>query len=203
MHFCYDDLLRLVRPVPFMHLGRPSSALTMLTRASDDAEELGSVLRQYPRLRYQALDFHYICLQSLGALDERLVNDLVTELGWRGLVWASLLTCLSPTQEYRELLHTARPQWPMQAWAVDLALGNLGANCPGELEALMIQVKRLREALAACAIPRVSLRRGESSSLVEARRAVVLAEYRRGGRDAALRAIAGRDAVPACGRSDQ
>jgi hypothetical protein len=193
MYFRYDDLTRLTLSVPFMRLIRPSSAIRSLTRAADDAEELAPVLRQYPQIRYEALEFHYICLQSLGALSRELVEDLTGEFGWRGLVWASMLACLAPSEEYRRSLEAARPRQPRQAWAVDLALAHLGAPCPVEVGGLKVQLGRLRDAFSACTIPKVTLRLMESSSAHEARRAAVSAAYKSGGAKAALKAIHNAD----------
>ncbi|WP_431261643.1 hypothetical protein ACQ859_15190 [Roseateles chitinivorans] len=189
MHHRDDDLQRLMCAVPFMALMRPASALSLLTRAADDAEELAPVLSQYPEVRYQALDFHYVCLQSLGALSKELIEDLAGEFGWRGLVWASLLACLAPSEEFRSALEAARPNVSRQAWAVDLALAHLGAPCPSELTGLRAQLIRLRNALSACTIPDVSLRLAESRSVVDARQSLVREKYRREGREAALQAI--------------
>ncbi|WP_431257816.1 hypothetical protein ACQ86G_24960 [Roseateles chitinivorans] len=189
MHHRYDDLQRLVGAVPFMALMRPGSALSLLTRAADDAEELASVLGQYPQVRYQALDFHYVCLQSLGALSKALIEDLASEFGWRGLVWASILACLAPSEDFREALEAARLNEPRKAWAVDLALAHLDAECPSELSGLMAQLIRLRHALSACTVPSVSLRLAESRSVIDARQSLVREKYQCEVNASALQAI--------------
>lgn len=182
MHYREEDLLRLVGSVPFMRLMHPEGATRVLRRAADDAEELASMLRQYPQVRYEPLDFHYVCLLNLGALSQELIEDLTCHFGWRGLVWASLLAALAPSEAYREALEAACAREPRQAWAVDLALARLGGFRPAEVEELLQLIERLDVALSTCPLPKVTLRPAESPAAIDARRAVVAAAYRRAGK---------------------
>jgi hypothetical protein len=189
MHYDSHDLERLIRPVPLMRFLRLQGASRFLSIAVKDAEELTPILRQYPGLRYQPLEFHYVCLQSLGALNHALVRDLTDYYGWHGLVWASFLAALAPSATYRSTLESSRIRQPRQAWAVDVALVQMGAPCPTELKEITGYVNHLRELLSVCPLPEVSLRRAESPATIASLRQVVLAAYKQGGADVAFQAL--------------
>src|SRR6266545_2031194 len=102
MHYFDADVWYLINGAPVLSLGRQTSALRLLRRAAQAVDTYKSVLSQYPFVQCEPLDFHYICLQSLGALDELLFRDLMTEATWRGVVWGAWLVGLSPDLKYRD-----------------------------------------------------------------------------------------------------
>lgn len=80
MHYHPDDISRLFLGVPTLQLNRPAPAERFLAAAVATGAELRQVLRDYPQVRYQPLDFHYLCQQSLSALDDALLADLTRDM---------------------------------------------------------------------------------------------------------------------------
>ena len=83
MHYFEPDVWYLIGKAPVLGLGRESSGLSLLRRARSALETYRKALAAYPRVRCEPLDFLYICLESLGALDSLLFEDLMTGCTWR------------------------------------------------------------------------------------------------------------------------
>ncbi|MCW3693239.1 hypothetical protein UE94_034675 [Burkholderia cenocepacia] len=126
MHYHPDDISRLFLGVPTLQLNRPAPAERFLAAAVATGAELRQVLRDYPQVRYQPLDFHYLCQQSLSALDDALLADLTRDMrhGWRGAHWAALLIALSGDARYLPHLDAAR-----RHRGVEWTAGLLGRRC--------------------------------------------------------------------------
>lgn len=189
MHYYYEDVAHLLRAVPCLSLAKPAGALRILKRIVEAGEELQPLLAQYPSLRYEPLDFHYICLQSLGAFSKDLLDDLIQHHGWPGTLWATLLVALNPQPEYARALETARPRAPHQVWLVDLVLSIVTGTESEEFPEHQALLRTLRAQLTGLAWPRVTLRRLPSRQDIEEHSRQVRTAYRQRGADAALTVI--------------
>jgi hypothetical protein len=194
MHYCPnyypEDVHRLFAAIPCLRLAKPAGARGYLEAAVEAGAELSATLAQYPHVRYRHLDFQYVCLQSLAALDEKLLQDLVSDHHWPGIVWGSLLASLSPRPEFAPILLSALPRaGHHQAWWVELALsivtGERSKDSPDH-EALLRTLSAQLQAL-----PRLAtrLRVVPALPLVLERSSRVRAAYVKGGADAALEVL--------------
>ncbi|KWA70176.1 hypothetical protein WL30_15820 [Burkholderia ubonensis] len=190
MHYLYDDVARLLLHVPSLRLNRPASAQSWLTDVVEAGAELAHMLRDYPRVRYEPLDFHYVCRQSLSALNDALLADLTRHFGWRGRHWAALLAALSGDARYLPHLEAARHDAAV-SWVTALAEAALNPAAALAASPCCQLIVRLREQIAP--LPRVAVRLRANPSPEEwaATAAAVRAAYRNGDVDAA-RAIARR-----------
>jgi hypothetical protein len=160
MNFNQHDVLQLFAAIPYLHIGKARAAERLLAAAVRDGEELRSILCQYPGVKYQALDFHYACLQIMGAASEPLVADLTTHYTWRGIVWASWLIALSPALYYAQYLQalTSADIPESNRWLVDLALHEIaGTQCAPSSQP-QIYLHALKGQWASLKIPTVTLR---------------------------------------------
>ncbi|WGY72020.1 hypothetical protein KEC55_19605 [Burkholderia cepacia] len=187
MHYHPDDISRLFLFVPTLHLNRPAPAESFLAAAVDAGIELEHVLRDYPQVRYQPLDFHYLCQQSLSVLDDTLLADLTVDLqfGWRGAHWAALLIALSGDARYLPHLDEARRHRGVE-WTAALAEAATGADAQSSTFRCCRSIVQLRNQLAALPRVCVRLRRWLTPDALEARASAVRAAYRSGGLDTAL-----------------
>ncbi|VWM14030.1 hypothetical protein [Burkholderia lata] len=187
MHYHPDDIHRLYRSVPTLLLNRPAPAERFLAAAVETGAELGHVLRDYPQVRYQPLDFHYLCQQSLSVLDDALLADLTRDMdhGWRGAQWAALLIALSGDARHLPHLDAVRGHRGVE-WTAGLADAATGSDARTSTFRGCRSIVHLRDQLAA--LPRVSvrLRRWLSPEALEARTIAVRAAYRSGGVETAL-----------------
>lgn len=78
MHYHPDDLHRLLSCVPTLRLNRPAPAESFLRNVVAAGNELAHVLRDYPHVRDEPLDFHSLCRQSLCALNDALLAGRTT-----------------------------------------------------------------------------------------------------------------------------
>ena len=185
MHYLSDDVTRLFRHVPSLLLNRPGSAQRFLITVVDAGVELGYVLREYPHVRYEPLDFHYLCQQSLCALSDRLLEDLIRDHGWQGAHWASVLVALSSDARYLPYLEEAERN-PAVGWIAGIAdavlrpTGHLAMPVCGQL------LVHLRTQLAAMPRPIVRLRESPSSDGAAVKAAAVRAAYHQGDLETAL-----------------
>ncbi|CAB3960750.1 MULTISPECIES: hypothetical protein [Burkholderia] len=181
MHYHPDDIYRLYRSVPTLWLNRPAPAEQFLAAAVETGAELGHVLRDYPQVRYQPLDFHYLCQQSLSVLDDALLADLTRaeDHGWRGAQWAALLIALSGEARHLPHLDEVRRHRGVEwtAGLADAAVRPEASSADFRCGRLIVD---LRNQLAS--LPRVAVRLRMSSppEIFAATAAAVRAAYRRG-----------------------
>ncbi|WP_231600635.1 MULTISPECIES: hypothetical protein [Burkholderia] len=187
MHYHPDDIYRLYRSVPTLLLNRPAPAERFLAAVVETGAELGHVLRDYPQVRYQPLDFHYLCQQSLSVLDDTLLADLTDDMnvGWRGAHWAALLIALSGDARHLPHLDEVRRHRGVE-WAAELAEAASGPDAGSSAFRGCRSIVRLRDQLAALPRVAVRLRPWLSPEALEARAIAVRAAYRGGGIEAAL-----------------
>ncbi|VWD42223.1 hypothetical protein BLA50215_05472 [Burkholderia lata] len=181
MHYHPDDLHRLYRSVPTLLLNRPAPAERFLAAAVETGAELGHVLRDYPQVRYQPLDFHYLCQQSLSVLDDTLLADLTRDmpLGWRGAQWAALLIALSGDARHLPHLDEVRHHRGVE-WTAGLADAAVRPEAsPAGFRCCRLIVD-LRHQLASLPRVAVRLRKSPPPEVVAATAAAVRAAYRRG-----------------------
>lgn len=189
MHYDPNDVIRLVHAVPCLKLAKPPGFLRYLSHVVATGLELAPVLSQYPGVRYEPLDFHYVCLQSLGALDDDLLQDLTEHYQWPGILWAALLVALDPRPSYAAILLNARERAPYQAWLVDLALDRVNGIQSVEYPEHLVLLTALAVQLRGAGRTETRLRKIPSLPKVLEHSERVRAAYRVGGADAALKLI--------------
>ncbi|RQU96325.1 hypothetical protein [Burkholderia cenocepacia] len=185
MHYHPDDISRLFLGVPTLQLNRAAPAERFLAASVESGVELRHVLRDYPHVRYQPLDFHYLCQQSLSALDDPLLADLTCEHGWRGAHWAALLIVLSGNARYLPHLDATKRHRGVE-WTAELAKAASAPDAQSSAYRCCRSIVQLRHQLAALPHVVVRLRPWHSPEALEARANAVRAAYRSGGADAAL-----------------
>ncbi|MDF3080371.1 hypothetical protein [Burkholderia sola] len=187
MHYHPDDISRLFLGVPTLQLNRAAPAERFLAAAVDTGAELRHVLRDYPHVRYQPLDFHYLCQQSLSALDDALLDDLTRDMqfGWRGAHWAALLIALSGDARYLPHLDAAGRHRGVE-WTTALAETAAASDAQSSACRCCRSIVQLRNQLAELPRVVVRLRLWHSPEALEAKTNAVRAAYRSGGADAAL-----------------
>ncbi|HGL6718686.1 hypothetical protein NTJ56_26850 [Burkholderia contaminans] len=181
MHYHPDDIYRLYRAVPTLRLNRPAPAERFLAAAVETGAELERVLRDYPQVRCQPLDFHYLCQQSLSVLDDALLADLTydNEHGWRGAQWAALLIALSGDARHLPHLDEARRHRGVEwtAWLADAAVRPEAASASFRCCRLIVD---LRNQLASLPRVTVRLRKSPPPEVIAGTTAAVRAAYHRG-----------------------
>ncbi|MGK8207752.1 hypothetical protein ACRS8P_11680 [Burkholderia cenocepacia] len=191
MHYHPDDLYRLFSGVPTLRLNRPAPAESFLHAVVAAGDELAHVLRDYPHVRYEPLDFHYLCHQSLCALDDALLDDLTQDPdpgGWRGAHWAALLVALSGDARHLPHLDKVRRHRGVE-WAAGLADAAVHPDASSGRSGCARLIVDLRHQLASLPRVAVRLRRQPPADVLAATAAAVRAAYRRGD-VAAARALA-------------
>lgn len=159
MYFDRDCVFRMITDLQYMRLMNLNGAKQRLTDLVRDAVELRSVLTQYPEVRYQPLDYHYVLLKYMAAFNVKVLTDLMSgEYTWRGIVVGGWLACLNPSREnLARLSSVTQSQFPHNSWIIRLAIAEAARDewCEdGELQNLIAQ---LRECLAPVALPKFSL----------------------------------------------
>ncbi|MBY4868259.1 MULTISPECIES: hypothetical protein [Burkholderia] len=187
MHHRPDDIRRLLLNVPALSLNRPGPAESFLRGVVDTGAELAHVLRDYPQVRYQPLDFHYVCRQSLSALSDALLIDLTHDLqhGWPGAQWAALLIALSGDARYLPHLDAVRSDRGV-AWTAELAEAAVSPDARASTCHCCRLIVELREQLASMPRVGVRLRLQPSADVLFARAAAVRVAYRSGNVDMAI-----------------
>ncbi|MDN7487286.1 hypothetical protein QZM35_06195 [Burkholderia sp. AU45274] len=181
MHYHSADIYRLYRSVPTLLLNRPAPAEQFLAAAVETGAELGHVLRDYPQVRYQPLDFHYLCQQSLSVLDDALLADLTCdeEHGWRGAQWAALLIALSGDARHLPRLDAVRRHRGVE-WTAGLADAAVHPEASSTGFRCCRLIVDLRNQLASLPRIAVRLRKSPPPEVIAATTAAVRAAYRRG-----------------------
>jgi len=172
------DVARLFSPVHTLALGQASRAQRFLEGYVETGFAYAATLAQYPAVRAEPLDFHYICLQSLGALDVLLIEDLTKHHGWRGIVWAAWLSMLAPHSDYLPHLEDAIARAPYNAWLLEIAIQLVQDQYSRTAPEFGTAILALRNQLQPLPRPNVRLARVPSREVIEAHRAQMAAAYR-------------------------
>lgn len=160
MHYLERDVAYLLRKSPYLRLARLASALRFVRAQVEAGSECVETLALYPGLRIDALEFHYACLFGLGALDDDLLDDLLTEFNWRGVVWGSFLAMLRPRAAFAQPLSATIERVPRNRWLVESALDLLCGRQPApERRAFVTAMEQLGSLLALAPDLPVPLRR--------------------------------------------
>lgn len=184
MNYHFDDVQRLLASAPRFHSS--GSALRYLRDVAQSGAELRPTLQRYPFVKYEPLEFFYVCLQSLGALNESLISDLTRFHGWHGKEWASLLACFSPDPKYIPHLVLSAALGGHHRWAAQTALDIAHHRDGAERGELHQVLAKLRQLLNSVDLPRVEIRNVPDIKFVEARADAVRQAYREGGLQCAL-----------------
>jgi hypothetical protein len=194
--FDVDEVDKLIWDLGYLQIAKQKGAKVFLQRLVRDATELKCVLGQYPAVRYAPLDYHYLLLKYLAVLSPALVADLCSRrYGWRGVVVAAWLCCMSPSPLLAEPLAPWQQRAPEpNRWLVALAMSQAGAiGWSGDPE-LSDLLQSLRQSLAPLPLPSFSLNRFPAPAQLgrmRAERLLVRHAYRAGGLSAAQAAIRG------------
>jgi hypothetical protein len=187
MYFDHDDVVRMITDLQYVRIMKVSTAKQRTAELVRDAVELQSVLAQYPQVRYEPLDYHYVLLKYLAAFNANVLADLCSgEYSWRGIVVAGWLACLKPSAGYVDhLTSVSASNYPHNFWFIRLAIAEAKCVQWAEDTALQDLVVQLRTCLAPISLPNFSLRASPSLAEPDA----VRAAYRSGGASAALLAL--------------
>ena len=196
MRYLSKDISCFVRTSPYLKLAKPRSAVSFLKCQVEAAEECHLTLRSYPVLQIEPLEFFYMCLRSLGALDLAFFEALVRDHTWRGVVWAAWLALLEPRAEFADALRTARSSCPSyNKWLVDCALSAIEGRAPAPAHAIILELAaRCRRSLDGVARPTVWLRWEPTAAQIAqiaTERDRIRCVYAENGMDAALRCLPG------------
>lgn len=195
MHYFEEDVFSLVARSPYLMLAKPRSAESTLRRALEAGDDLKHLLHEYPCALYEPLEFFYICLEGLGALDADLLDDMITSSIWQAVVWASFYAALDPRPEYAKVLQQIDFPLPYNQWIVDLALAEAGIAPPDPAtEQVAELIRRVRNLLEPVPRPDIPLRLSPSSDQKErllAERDHIAGVYKNRGADAARAEIQG------------
>lgn len=194
MHFDHEDVVRMIADLQHMRVMGVRGAKRHLAKLVRDAVELKGVFSQYPRVRYQPLDDHYVLLKYLAAFNVNLLADLCSgEYSWRGIVIAGWLASLKPSKDYLgHLSSVSATAYPHNAWLIRLAMAEATHERWAEDVDLQGQLVQLRTCLAPIPLPSFSLRPAISAaalSRLAMKHDAVTDAYRAGGASAALLAL--------------
>jgi hypothetical protein len=189
MNFDHDDVVRMITDLQYVRIMKVSAAKQRTAELVRDAVELQSVLAQYPQVRYEPLDYHYVLLNYLAAFNANVLADLCSgKYSWRGIVVAGWLACLKPSEGYMDHLSSvSATNYPHNFWFIRLAIAEAKCEQWAEDTDLQDLVAQLRTCLAPISLPDFRLRAAPSLAEHDA----VRAAYRSGGASAALLALKG------------
>jgi hypothetical protein len=194
-HYIGSDVHRLLRGVPYMQLLRPREGLRLLRKHARALEDWREFIPLYGSVRCERLDFLYVYLQCVAALDDLLLLDLFHEYvpRWHGILVGSWIAALAPRSQYHDELVTARPfAHHSNQWSVDVALAAITGEPPRELVEHHALLAKIRAVLTPLPKPVVRLRRVPDGGAEEELAALMLIQerYRTQGLEAARATVA-------------
>ena len=189
MHYCEKDVLKLTTGVPFGVLSVERQFTQFLRDIVETGDELHHVLSQYPGVRYEPLDFHYVCLQSLSVASPELIQDLLDGSSWTGVLWGAFVACLTRDIHYGAMLRAVSARTVKRAAVLDLATRICSGTLTSADDENLMLLARLYLQLEHC--PRLPVRLSASKSEEDqlALQTQVRTAYRSKGTGAALSII--------------
>jgi hypothetical protein len=191
MYFDHDDVNRMISDLQYTRIMKPSGAKQHIHDLVSNAVGLQNILAQYPKVRYEPLDYHYVLLKYMAAFNVNVLADLCSgQYSWRGIVIAGWLASLKPNTEYIDhLLSVSVTQYPDNYWLIHLALAEANQKCWAENTELQSLVTQLRGCLAPISLPNFGLRYASSAASVDRMsrdKEAIKVAYRSGGLSAGL-----------------
>lgn len=189
LNFLFSDVKRLYSYSFYWKIANAQRFPNFLADKISVGVELSQLLKEYPAVRCEPLDFHYVCLQSLAAFDGLLLDDLLKGHGQAGFVWGLFLTYLNPSLQFKEQLQSVLDMYPRHRPLVEAALA-YGENAPSGLGLEVDRsLEQLRQQLNSSALPVVTLKKELSLEQGQLRQEKVREAYRLYGADAALKVL--------------
>jgi hypothetical protein len=154
-----DDLWFFIDLGPYESIMTADRAARWINWQYRALVECGPALSLYPAVQFDELGFWYSTLRGLGALDVRSLRGMLTEFGWRGVVWGGWLALMSPQPEFKEVLLRVQPNQYRNDWAVRCALAHITQTEPeAEFREIAEIAGLCRERLRSVEIVRMPLR---------------------------------------------
>jgi hypothetical protein len=187
-----SDVWALLEPIPCVHLARENNALRFLQKVQRDGQELRSFLSQFPDVQYEPLEMHYAISKAIAVVNEKLISDLTSNLGWPGVVYAAFLAAFRPMAQFAAYLRIARDGVPHNQWLVDLALREIEGCAVPEPGCHQSLIRSIAATLPAYPCEHIRLREwptGEKLSQLNLAREAIVAVYRQDGANEAISEI--------------
>ena len=187
MNYFENDVAYFIRSGPYLKL-MTNAGLSFVRRATEQGRLYSRALANYPHTKCEPLDFHYLCLLNLGALDDLFFEDLLA-INWRGIVWAAWLASLRPSNQYRDQLLNLRSKvHERNKTIIDVAVAITDGTQPPHIEEHVRIIKEFSSQISSLPLPKVPLRRmpTDVSQFADVHD-VVKTIYRSEGTEAAIR----------------
>lgn len=185
MNYQAPDLHRLVSHWLPLHLRRAPYTERLLRKMVDDGQDLRGVLQQYPAVRYEPLDLHYVCLQGMGALSAELFDDVVALYGQQGRAWLGFHLMLAPQPWAKDRIERLRQQAPDGPWVEDIVLAR-ASGARSSYKVIEELFGQLADQLGSLPMPATRLRRERDLQAWQTHALAVRSAYKSSGSDAAL-----------------
>lgn len=184
-----SDLRFLFVAFPFLKVAHRNTTKQLLDFQIQEGSELCYLLKKYPEVLYERLDFFYICLKALSILDVDVIDDLSSCYGWQGVVIASWFSALNPAKDFYEPLKKSRLLTPTyNQWIIDLALSEIEKSAfEPDLE-LQSRLREFRRLLNIAKYQSSTVRKFYPSTILEQEKALtedLRSIFRKYGVDAA------------------
>lgn len=189
MHYCEKGVRRLITGVPVWLFSSERQLSHLLTSTVETGEELKHLLFQYPQVRYEALDFHYVCLQSLAVPGPELIADLLSGESWTEVQWGAFLACLTRDIHYGPYLRAVAGRTTKRSAVVELATRICSGTLTNDDNPNLLLLSKLYRQLAKCPRLPVVLSLSKPAEHQRLLQANVRVAYRKSGADAALAVI--------------
>ncbi|MEE2642857.1 MAG: hypothetical protein VX768_19675, partial [Planctomycetota bacterium] len=195
MNYLEKDLLRLASLFPVHAFSNPESAEFLLLENAKQGKEHAALLSEYPAVRAEPLEFFYLCLGGLGALDLPLLEQMRETGDWRAITWSAFFIALEPKRDYLDFIGSVSCEDSRSGWMIDLAKAELGirehdasrapiAGCLAEIRALLHPISRPETPLRCSPSPVQELQMQKEKEEIQR-------VYRSAGSEAAATAIEG------------
>lgn len=96
-----NDVAKLTVNIPYQKLMNSTAGGRFLEKMANEGTELSYMLKLYPSVKYEPLDFCYVSIQLATNATEALISDLSDFYTWRSQVMASFIVCLVPTPKFK------------------------------------------------------------------------------------------------------
>lgn len=189
-----NDVVKLIHLVSKTWYRSEDSLKYFLTESVNLGNELKDILNLYPTVLCEPLDNHYTLLRALGSTNEDLIFDLCNFYQQRGITLAAFLSCLKPSESYKNILLNVRNSLPNKNdnWIIELALSEINGVSWQLFPEISTLLHNLRNSFKDLKVPKIEMRKMWTYEEIEAfaeKQMLVKKVYREQGTDAALALI--------------
>jgi len=144
-----SDVAKLTGNIPYQKLMNSGAGGRFLEKMANEGTELSYMLKLYPSVKYEPLDFYYVSIQLATNATEALISDLSDFYTWRGQVMSSFIVCLAPAPKFKPYIEKILVKSnAINSWIAEIALCEINNQISEKYKNQQLSLRTIRNLIS-------------------------------------------------------